>query len=135
MKLSNYLFYDNMMLCGDFVNFKGSVKFIDSCDVELRSLIKNLKDNFVVLCYFNSVVQQIQPLTNNRVITIDKFQGSEFDNVIVIFDPVVGNNCQKCPKRLNVALTRARKTCILYGNYQKMINVDIFKQLLDLINK
>ncbi|KAL6122396.1 hypothetical protein NUSPORA_00579 [Nucleospora cyclopteri] len=131
MKLSNQLFYDNKMQQGTKIG--GEVEFIDSNTVKLPDFINNLPE-CSILCYFNSEADKIQELTNNKVVTIDKFQGSESDVIVVVFDPILANDCQLNPNRLNVALTRAKKRMILYGNIKEMKRISIFKKLLDNLN-
>ncbi len=61
-----------------------------------------------------------------RVGTIHKFQGTEFDAVIlspVIFEPDDSSQfINKKPNMLNVAISRAKKIFIIVGNYSKLKN-------------
>lgn len=130
MNLSNTMFYDNKL-----VGFGGSssVIFVDSENLNFSDYIKHLK-NIVVLCYFNSKVREIQILNKELIVTtIDRYQGSEADEVIVIFDPVEQCSVIESNERLNVALTRARKKLILFGNKREMLLIPLFKKLLSLI--
>jgi superfamily I DNA and/or RNA helicase len=65
--------------------------------------------------------------------TVDRFQGSEDDKVVVIFDPVSKCDVMESSERLNVALTRARKELVLVGNREKMMEIDILRSLLNII--
>ncbi len=133
MKLSNSLFYNNKMTLG--VQREGEVNIIDSSKIEMETFIKSLRE-CTVLCYFNSQVKLLSQYNEEIVITtIDKFQGSEDDRVILIFDPILNNKCQACPKRLNVGLTRSRKSLTLVGNLVEMKKVPLFNLMLNTLNK
>lgn len=130
MKLSNSMFYNNKL-----VGFGGhsTVNFVDSENINFTDFIKQLKTP-VVLCFFNSKVREVQSLNKDLIVTtIDRFQGSEADEVIVIFDPVEKCNVIESRERLNVALTRARKKLILLGNKREMLKIELFNTLLNLI--
>lgn len=130
MRLSNTLFYNNAL-----IGFGGisNVVFYDSNKIDFIGIIKNAK-NCVILCYFNSKVRELSAINKDITITtIDRFQGSENDEVIVVFDPIERCEVLENPERLNVALTRARKRLILIGNKERMVKIPLFKQLIDLI--
>lgn len=129
MRLSNILFYDNQLI-GQ--NNPSKVEFIDTAITDLEPFIRSLND-CTILCYFNSQVDYIRSLTKYTVETVDRFQGSEYDHVIIVFDPV--NKCEvmESGERLNVAITRARKCLTLVGNKCKMNEIEILKKLLELL--
>ncbi|ORD94759.1 DNA2 [Enterospora canceri] len=137
MKISNQLFYQNRMVAG--CNHNSSVKFIDTATRSIEETLLGLDDgDTTVLCYFNCIVDQISRILKNRripVYTIDRFQGSESDRIVIIFDPILMNACQLCPRRLNVALTRARSRLILVGNRAEMEKTVLFRELLELVVK
>ncbi|KAF7684284.1 DNA replication ATP-dependent helicase/nuclease DNA2 [Astathelohania contejeani] len=132
MNLSNDLFYSGKMVCGS--KEKGEVIFIDTNSMGLEKWLGRIEDSCVVLCYFNTMVGWIKKRCKWPVQTVDRFQGSESENVIVIFDPVTDCEIMQSNERLNVALTRARNKLVLVGNKEKMKKVKILKKLLRKIN-
>lgn len=130
MKLSNTLFYGGLLQSG--IHYDDEVVFVDSKTIDYDSFIKKVK-NTTILCFLNSQVKKTKELTNCQVETIDRFQGSEADNVIVIFDPVIKCDVYESKERLNVALTRAKKSLILLGDIEAMHEIEIFRQLLHLL--
>ena len=83
-----------------------------------RQILLNFCD---FLCFFE----------NKNVFTIDKYQGSEHDVIILILDPINNNQCQMDPNRLNVALTRAKQKLFIIGNQREMLNSKLFYDLLN----
>jgi superfamily I DNA and/or RNA helicase len=72
--------------------------------------------------------------------TVDSFQGDESD--VVIFDITRDNSAGRIgflnnPKRLNVAVSRARKKLVIVGNHYNLKNVtdSVFKNFFDEISK
>lgn len=130
MELANRLFYDGQLVCCS--GKEGKVEFVNSSNVDLPEFIRELGES-VILCYFNSTVENIKNMTNNLVSTIDRYQGSEAERVCVVFDPVVRCNVMESRQRLNVAITRAKSHLILFGDRSKMIEIDIFRELIELI--
>lgn len=134
MRISNTMFYKNKMISG--VQFDGWIKFHNTEIEQLNDILSQYKnEQFTILCYFNSVIKQLQhiQILNKNIFTIDKFQGSESDTIILLLDPITINECQLDPKRLNVALTRAKQKLIIIGNKRKMEEINIFKILLQYI--
>jgi DNA replication ATP-dependent helicase Dna2 len=131
MRLSNELFYNNKLKLGR--NIDDSVIFIDSSTINYDTFIREIKDS-TILCYLNSQVKKTKELTTCQVETVDRFQGSEDDNIIVVFDPVIKCDVLGSRERLNVALTRARKKLILIGDLFKMREIEILNKLLEIMN-
>ena len=131
MRLSNELFYDGKLQLGRSI--EDSVCFIDSSTIEYSKFIKDVYDT-TILCYFNSQVKITKELTDCQVETVDRFQGSEANNIIVVFDPVVKCDVIESKERLNVALTRAKRSLILIGDLTKMKDIYIINRLLQILN-
>lgn len=130
MRLSNTLFYNNQL-----IGFDGhsSVTFVDSENINFSEYIASLK-NITILCYFNVKVREVQGLNKDLIVTtIDRFQGSEADEVLLIFDPVERCSVIESRERLNVGLTRARKKLILLGNRKEMCKIELFNELLEIL--
>lgn len=130
MRLSNTLFYNNILVAASDIDDK--VTFIDSSKLDYVDFISNIKDS-TILCYFNSQVKLTRNYTKCQVETIDRFQGSEDENIVVVFDPVSSCEVMESSERLNVALTRAKKSLILIGDKSKMQEIPVLKRLLDII--
>lgn len=135
MRLSNTLFYGGRMVCG--VDYKGSVCYIDTglpmYGDGLEAFFRTVDEDVVVLCYFNAQVSYLRQITKNTVETVDRYQGSEADHMVIVFDPVVDCSVIRSRERLNVALTRARKSLLLLGNRKKMAQIPVLEQLLSLL--
>ncbi|KAM0674817.1 Tripartite DNA replication factor [Gurleya vavrai] len=147
MKISNKMFYNNKMIGN---NNKGSVEFIDSRKNNIEELMKNYEKNnfniqnsesndqqtynFVILCYFNISVSKIKKIINCKVETVDRFQGSEADEIFLYLDPVVENDIMYSRERLNVALTRARKKLIIFGDKEKLCKIDLFDEMFSILD-
>jgi DNA replication ATP-dependent helicase Dna2 len=62
--------------------------------------------------------------------TVDRFQGGEADLVVVSMCPPAGGSDHLAdPRRLNVALTRARAKVILLGDLRRLDGYPLFRQL------
>jgi DNA replication ATP-dependent helicase Dna2 len=129
MRLSNTLFYNNE-LCGE--DRPSTVEFVDTSATELAIFIESLH-GCSILCYFNAQVESISRITECVVETVDRYQGSEADKVVVIFDPVSKCEVMESSERLNVAITRAKRHLVLVGNREKMAGIRILRRLLDAI--
>jgi len=136
MRLSNTLFYENRLVG---LGKSGSVSFIDSSNLDYPAFIGSLggreNDNTdtTILCYFNSQVKKTKAYAKCMVTTVDKFQGSESDEVVVVFDPVEQCEVVESRERLNVALTRARHVLKLVGNRKQMQSIPIFSRLFEIL--
>ncbi|KAL0266135.1 UNVERIFIED_CONTAM: hypothetical protein PYX00_011851 [Menopon gallinae] len=119
------------MVCG--VDYKGSVCYIDTglqmYSDGLSALFRTVDEDVVVLCYFNAQVSYLRQITKNVVETVDRYQGSEADRVIVVFDPVTDCSVMRSRERLNVALTRAPTEMALCGAYEEGCFIVAEKQL------
>lgn len=129
MRLSNTLFYNNQ-LCGD--QKPSTVQFLDTSSMDFPSFISSLA-NCTILCYFNVQVEFIRDKTRCPVETVDRFQGSEDDRIVVVFDPVSKCEVMESSERLNVALTRAKTHLTLVGHREKMMGIGILRSLLDIL--
>ncbi|KAM7357882.1 putative helicase senataxin [Cochliomyia hominivorax] len=69
-------------------------------------------------------------LTNIMVNTIDSYQGTEKDIIVISNARTRGIGFLSNPQRLNVALTRAKKCLILCGNFKSLENVPAWRCLL-----
>lgn len=131
MRLANALFYNGHMRCG--VEYSGQISFVDtglhSDDIE--PLLRNIGEDVVILCYFNSQVKHLRTITTNTVETVDKYQGSEAESMIVVFDPVIDCAVMSSHERLNVAITRAKRSLLLVGNRERMGKIPCLQQLLE----
>ncbi|KAM0678370.1 hypothetical protein BDAP_001084 [Binucleata daphniae] len=155
MKISNAMFYNNKMqgFGGDSIlqiidSQKSDIKTIitdqfiiknDKCSETITNNISNKQNKesknhkSVILCYFNTSVSYIKKHFKDNVVveTVDRFQGSEADTVLLYLDPVVENEIMVSRERMNVALTRAKKKLIIFGDTTKLIKIKIFKELFE----
>lgn len=138
MRLSNEMFYDKRMIG---TGRMGIVEFIELRTVESQicTLISEINavgdSSVVVLCYFNTTVYALKKYLKCKVETIDRFQGSESDIVVVLFYPIVTGSIMDSRERLNVALTRARNRLILLGNKGDMLKIPLFKEMFSTIKR
>lgn len=134
MKLSNYMFYDNKM---KGIGKEGYIEFVQlkTLETQIKQVVDEIKGNIVILCYFNSTVYNLRKIVDCRIETIDRFQGSEADVVIVIFYPIIKNNIMCSRERLNVAMTRARKRLILVGDKVEMKKIGLFREMFNVLEK
>ncbi len=64
--------------------------------------------------------------------TVDRFQGSEADVVVVSLCPPAGESAHLAhPRRLNVALTRARVKVLVLGNHRRLEGYPVFRRLFE----
>ncbi|KAI5179745.1 DNA replication ATP-dependent helicase/nuclease Dna2 [Nematocida sp. AWRm80] len=134
MALSNQLFYNNQMVC--MSNVPGKLSIIDiTSSSALMQIIKHADTNTQVLCYFNEQVRYIRQ-AHKRVETIDRFQGSEAQDVIVVVDTLISspdNEILHTPQRLNVALTRSKSTLTVLGSVSNLSHIPVFKRLFSIV--
>ena len=87
-----------------------------------------------VITNYSDQVKLIKSMIDIEVETVDGFQGREKD--IIIISNVRSNTSGEIgfldePRRLNVALTRAKKKLIIIGNAKTLSNETMFKKLFD----
>lgn len=95
-------------------------------------------DNLGVITNYSDQVKLIKSMVNVEVETVDGFQGREKDFIII---SNVRSNSEgdvgflDDAKRLNVALTRAKRKLIIIGNSKTLSNEPIFKRLFGYCNQ
>lgn len=85
--------------------------------------------------YFTSIQSSFEKFLGNNIYTIDSFQGREQDNVIINWvrsnytkpDVRTSTGFLRDYRRINVALSRARKRLILIGDFKTLLNSDNLK--------
>jgi hypothetical protein len=85
--------------------------------------------------YFTSIQSSFEKFLGNNIYTIDSFQGREQDNVIINWvrsnytkpDARTSTGFLRDYRRINVALSRARKRLILIGDFKTLLNSDNLK--------
>jgi superfamily I DNA and/or RNA helicase len=85
--------------------------------------------------YFTSIKSSFENFIENNIYTIDSFQGREQDNVIINWvrsnyttpDARTQTGFLRDYRRINVALSRARKRLILIGDFKTLLNSDNMK--------
>jgi hypothetical protein len=85
--------------------------------------------------YFASIQTSFEKFIENNIYTIDSFQGREQDNVIINWvrsnytkpDARTQTGFLRDYRRINVALSRARKRLILIGDFKTLLNSDNLK--------
>lgn len=85
--------------------------------------------------YFASIQSSFEKFLANNIYTIDSFQGREQDNVIINWvrsnytkpDARTSTGFLRDYRRINVALSRARKRLILIGDFKTLLNSDNLK--------
>lgn len=71
----------------------------------------------------------------HKISTVDAFQGAERDIIIMSCVRTEGIGFIQEKRRLNVALTRAKKHLIIVGCYKKLCNNELWNSLLNKIRK
>jgi superfamily I DNA and/or RNA helicase len=85
--------------------------------------------------YFSSILSSFEKFVTNNIYTIDSFQGREQDNVIINWvrsnytnaDTRTQTGFLRDYRRINVALSRAKKRLILIGDFKTLLNSDNLK--------
>lgn len=138
MDLSNKMFYNRKMKCKSKVT--GSVSFMDGVDTcTVENTIRKANSSTQILCYFNEQVRKVRLLGKDAE-TVDRFQGSEAEDVLLIIDALVDGSPKEeiltAPQRLNVALTRSKSTLFIIGIRKHLekyaIFNDLFKHIQDI---
>ncbi|KAI5186156.1 DNA replication ATP-dependent helicase/nuclease Dna2 [Nematocida homosporus] len=138
MDVANDLFYAQQMKCKS-KEMHGSIGVIDiTDDTQAETILAEAPSSAQILCYFNDQVRTIRALGKSAE-TIDRFQGSEAEDIILIVDLFVPNGPSNeillSPQRLNVALTRAKKSLLILGRTQRLAEHKVFADLFQSINK
>lgn len=85
--------------------------------------------------YFSSILSSFEKFIAHNIYTIDSFQGREQDNVIINWvrsnysndDTRTQTGFLRDYRRINVALSRAKKRLILIGDFKTLLNSDNLK--------
>lgn len=126
MDMSSTLFYGGQMHCAVGCPSSSKWRFIDTGSTEkIEELVRKADPRAVVLCYFNVQVRRVRELRKGgaAVQTVDRFQGSEADSVVLLIDGMVDSPREEIlesRERLNVGLTRARKSLLIVGCREKI---------------
>ena len=140
------LFYKGSMITGS--NIQSDIKLyeISSCEHEKNDifgcqreadLCKNLAEfyNATIITPYTTQVRKIQMHENDdQVITVDKSQGGEFDNVILS----IGRNSGRgflSKKRLNVAITRAKLILIIVAHSDTINSISELYKIAIILDK
>lgn len=122
-----------------------SNSYINELEANITKSIVNdcIKSNFNsndlgVITNYSDQVKLIKSMIDIEVETVDGFQGREKD--IIIISNVRSNKQGEIgfldePRRLNVALTRAKSKLIIIGNSKTLSNEPMFKRLFDYCNE
>ncbi|XP_055322824.1 uncharacterized protein LOC129578378 isoform X2 [Sitodiplosis mosellana] len=84
-----------------------------------RQELQTLLENSATLAAFNIPVN-----------TIDSYQGQERDIIILCTTRTIGIGFLANPQRLNVALTRAKKSLVICGNFTSISNAPVWGSLI-----
>ncbi|EJW04517.1 hypothetical protein EDEG_01258 [Edhazardia aedis USNM 41457] len=136
MSIANTLFYNNKMIG---FGKKSAVHFVDSRKYkDIKDFLEkiDLTEKTAILCYFNIQVSHVKSIVGKkcRVETVDRFQGSESEEIILIFDPIMDCEIMCSKERLNVGITRAKNKLTLVGDKEKMLQFEIFEALFGTLN-
>ncbi|KCZ82355.1 hypothetical protein H312_00013 [Anncaliia algerae PRA339] len=123
-KLVNNLFYKNKLI--PHSNKPGILNYYDTD--EINKILNLYDDNYVVLCFYNDTASKL-----NNSSTIDKFQGSECDNVILYVDRIT-ELCNNA-KRINVAVTRAKNSFVVVGKRSIIKECELLNNLINAIEE
>lgn len=91
-----------------------------------------------IITNYSGQVKLIKTKTEVRVESVDGFQGGEKE--VIIISNVRSNDDGNIgfldePRRLNVALTRAKKKLIIIGDSNTLCSKHMFKRLFDFCKK
>ncbi|EPR79589.1 DNA helicase [Spraguea lophii 42_110] len=135
LEISNTLFYNNTMVC--MTKHTGKCIFVEYSNFDIRKY-----HDYTFLCFTNKQVFEINNILNiatshsnskkHNVSTVDRYQGSECDKVVVIFHPI--SKLMESVERINVAITRAKKEMILVGNREEMNEIPILSKILNIVD-
>ena len=136
-----FLFFDTSLIsCGEG-RFKDSKSFYNRCEAEIVGIIVNCflrwgfsGDDIGVISPYMDQVDLIKGFVDVEVKSVDGFQGREKEIIIISMvrsndDGVVGflNDY----RRLNVAVTRAKRKLVVVGDCSTLCSVDVLCDLVD----
>jgi predicted DNA helicase len=112
------------------------VDIVEKIVKKLEEFIK--KENISVISPYKEQVIKLKEKVDVEVSTVDGFQGRE--NEVIIFSLVRSNKNEeigflKDYRRLNVAITRAKRKLIIIGDSNTLSSDKIYKKLIDFIKK
>ncbi len=81
------------------------------------------------------IIRRIGPDSGVIVDTIDRFQGSDKEIIILSLCTLSSPHILEDERRLNVALTRAKKKLIIVGDIPSKLSIKLFQDLYSFINK
>ena len=129
---------------------RGRVNFVDpggtadgNVNVREARRVADLVESFVeagvdreaigVIAPFRAQVAEIATRTNVTVDTVDRFQGSSKEVIIVSFvaSGDLDSPIFEDPRRVNVALTRAKKSLTLVGNAEALASKPFYEEMLN----
>ncbi len=123
-------------------NMEGNTNIKEAKKIaDIISELKNAKvpeKSIGIITPFRAQVSEINKRVPNNVDvdTVDRFQGSSKDVIIISF--VVTDNLESPVfddyRRLNVALTRAKKALILVGNIDTLNQDEVYSRMIDWSN-
>ncbi|KAJ1653612.1 DNA replication endonuclease-helicase Dna2 [Dispira simplex] len=101
------------------------------------------EDSLGVIAPYKAQLKLLQHQLHHRpdleIHTVDKYQGRDKDCIIMTFVRANPNHnigeLLKDWRRINVALTRARKKLILVGSIQTLQNASLYMELVTLVNR
>ncbi len=119
------------------------VEALERCGVEATAPEEGKGISLAVISPYRAQVARIRTVLGLRfperrarwracVDTVDRFQGGEADVVVVSLCPPAGESDHLAnPRRLNVALTRARSKIILLGDVDRLEKMPVFCRLFE----
>lgn len=130
MEVSNRMFYEGQMEA--HTKEPGRVVFIDILSGKIAEFFKNLKKSVQILCYFNEQVRNVREM-GREAETVDRFQGSEEEEVVLLLDVLLEGSPKieilTSKERLNVGVTRAKRSLTILGNEVFLKSFPIFQEL------
>ncbi|APT74995.1 hypothetical protein XO10_00210 [Marinitoga sp. 1135] len=105
--------------------------------IELATILKEQNVDFGIITPYKDQMKYLKEKTDFYVNTVDGFQGRENDVIILSLtrsndEGTIG--FLKDERRLNVAITRARKKLIIIGDISTLKNYPLFDELINYIS-
>jgi len=104
---------------GSKINRKEAEVALKTCDKLLKCGVR--RENIGIITPYVKQRELIRKMTDIEVNTVDGFQGREKDVIIFSVTAVSDLRFASNPRRLNVAVTRAKKKLIVIGNEKSFI--------------